>query len=44
MADRVVYKGTTLSGVPDFAFVFGYTNAAWTSRRERLTTKADLGR
>jgi cation diffusion facilitator CzcD-associated flavoprotein CzcO len=29
-ADRVVYKGMMLSGVPNFAFVFGYTNASWT--------------
>jgi monooxygenase len=28
--DRVVYKGMMLSGVPNFAFVFGYTNASWT--------------
>ncbi|HVT69525.1 MAG TPA: NAD(P)/FAD-dependent oxidoreductase, partial [Trebonia sp.] len=29
-ADRFVYKGMMLSGVPNFAFVFGYTNASWT--------------
>jgi monooxygenase len=29
-ADHVVYKGMMLSGVPNFAFVFGYTNASWT--------------
>jgi cation diffusion facilitator CzcD-associated flavoprotein CzcO len=29
-ADRLVYKGMMLSGVPNFAFVFGYTNASWT--------------
>jgi cation diffusion facilitator CzcD-associated flavoprotein CzcO len=29
-ADRVVYKGMMLSGVPNFVFVFGYTNASWT--------------
>jgi cation diffusion facilitator CzcD-associated flavoprotein CzcO len=28
--ERLVYKGTMLSGVPNFAFVFGYTNASWT--------------
>jgi hypothetical protein len=30
VADRVVYKGMMLSGVPNFVFVFGYTNASWT--------------
>jgi len=25
-----VYKGMMLSGVPNFVFVFGYTNASWT--------------
>jgi monooxygenase len=29
-ADRFVYKGMMLSGVPNFLFVFGYTNASWT--------------
>jgi cation diffusion facilitator CzcD-associated flavoprotein CzcO len=28
--DSFVYKGVLLSGVPNFAFVFGYTNASWT--------------
>jgi monooxygenase len=28
--DRFVYKGMMLSGVPNFMFVFGYTNASWT--------------
>lgn len=28
--DRVVYKSVMLSDVPNFAFVFGYTNASWT--------------
>ena len=27
---RFVYKGMMLSGVPNFVFVFGYTNASWT--------------
>jgi monooxygenase len=31
-ADRVVYKGMMLSGVPNFVFVFGYTNASWTMK------------
>jgi monooxygenase len=30
VADRVVYKGMMLSGVPNFVFVFGYVNASWT--------------
>jgi cation diffusion facilitator CzcD-associated flavoprotein CzcO len=29
-ADRVIYKGQMLNGVPNFAFAFGYTNASWT--------------
>ncbi|MFM8304599.1 MAG: flavin-containing monooxygenase [Actinomycetota bacterium] len=29
-AGRIVYKSTMLSGVPNLAFVFGYTNASWT--------------
>eukprot|EP00928_Gymnodinium_smaydae_P045774 TRINITY_DN30475_c0_g1_i1.p1 TRINITY_DN30475_c0_g1~~TRINITY_DN30475_c0_g1_i1.p1 ORF type:complete len:492 (+),score=65.40 TRINITY_DN30475_c0_g1_i1:78-1553(+) len=33
--DTMVYKGVMLSGVPNFAFVVGYTNASW-------TLKADL--
>ena len=35
LADRMVYKGTMLSGVPNFTFTFGYTNSSW-------TLKADL--
>jgi monooxygenase len=33
--DTMAYKAMMLSGVPNFAFVFGYTNASW-------TLKADL--
>jgi monooxygenase len=29
-ADTVAYKGMMLSGVPNFAFTIGYTNASWT--------------
>jgi monooxygenase len=29
-ADTVAYKGMMLSGVPNFAFAVGYTNASWT--------------
>ncbi|HWJ82166.1 MAG TPA: NAD(P)/FAD-dependent oxidoreductase [Nocardioides sp.] len=28
--DTVVYRGTMLSGVPNFAMAIGYTNASWT--------------
>jgi len=34
-AESTVYMGSMLSGVPNFAFVIGYTNASW-------TLKADL--
>ena len=30
LPDRVAYKSMMLSGVPNFAFVFGYTNSSWT--------------
>ncbi len=30
LADTVAYKGMMLSGVPNFAFATGYTNASWT--------------
>jgi cation diffusion facilitator CzcD-associated flavoprotein CzcO len=35
LPDQVVYRGMMLSGVPNFAFTVGYTNASW-------TLKADL--
>ena len=35
LADRVSYKGMMVTGVPNLAMVFGYTNASW-------TLKADL--
>ncbi len=35
LADTMAYKGMMLSGVPNFAFTIGYTNASW-------TLKADL--
>jgi cation diffusion facilitator CzcD-associated flavoprotein CzcO len=34
-AGRLTYKGMMLSGIPNFVFVVGYTNASW-------TLKADL--
>jgi cation diffusion facilitator CzcD-associated flavoprotein CzcO len=35
LAETMAYKGMMLSGVPNFAFTIGYTNASW-------TLKADL--
>jgi monooxygenase len=35
LPETTVYKGTMLSGVPNFTFTFGYTNSSW-------TLKADL--
>ncbi len=35
LPDTMAYKGMMLSGVPNFAFAIGYTNASW-------TLKADL--
>ncbi|WP_370248414.1 flavin-containing monooxygenase [Nocardioides sp.] len=34
-SDTMVYKGLMISGIPNFAFTIGYTNASW-------TLKADL--
>jgi monooxygenase len=36
-ADRVVYKGMMLSGVPNLAFALGYTNASWTLKIDLVT-------
>jgi len=30
LADTVAYKGMMVSGLPNFAFAIGYTNASWT--------------
>ncbi|UZE96589.1 flavin-containing monooxygenase [Alkalimarinus alittae] len=30
MPEKVAYKGMMLSGIPNFAFAIGYTNASWT--------------
>jgi cation diffusion facilitator CzcD-associated flavoprotein CzcO len=35
LADAMAYKGLMFAGVPNFASIFGYTNASW-------TLKADL--
>ena len=33
-ADTVTYKGVMASGLPNMAFIFGYTNASWTLRSD----------
>jgi cation diffusion facilitator CzcD-associated flavoprotein CzcO len=33
-SDRFVWKGMMLSGIPNLAFSFGYTNASWTLRSD----------
>lgn len=35
-ADRLVYKGAMVSGIPNFIFVVGYTNASWTLKSELI--------
>ena len=35
LPETMAYKGMMLSGIPNFAFIVGYTNASW-------TLKADL--
>ena len=30
LSQTLAYKGTMLSGVPNFAFAVGYTNSSWT--------------
>jgi len=34
MQETTLYKGMMLSGVPNLAYVFGYTNASWTLKCE----------
>ena len=34
----IVYKGTMVSNVPNFAFCVGYTNASWTLRADLAST------
>jgi cation diffusion facilitator CzcD-associated flavoprotein CzcO len=34
VADCLAYKGMMLNGVPNFAYVFGYTNASWTLKSD----------
>ena len=38
VAKALIYKGMMLSGIPNFAFAVGYTNASWTLKCE-LTAK-----
>jgi hypothetical protein len=38
LPDRVVYKGMMLSGVSNFAFTVGYTNASWTLKADLTAT------
>jgi cation diffusion facilitator CzcD-associated flavoprotein CzcO len=38
LARTVVYKGVLLSGVPNFALTFGYTNASWTLKSDLAAT------
>ena len=39
LADRLIYKGMMLSGVPNLFVAFGYTNASWTLRSD-LTARS----
>lgn len=34
MAERLVFRGAMLDGVPNFAFSVGYTNASWTLKSD----------
>ncbi|MBI1764872.1 MAG: NAD(P)/FAD-dependent oxidoreductase [Acidobacteria bacterium] len=34
----VAYKGSLLTGIPNLAFVFGYTNASWTLKADLICT------
>ncbi len=36
-AQSVVYRGMMLSGIPNFAFALGYTNASWTLKVDLVT-------
>lgn len=37
VADEFVWNGTMVSGIPNFAFCIGYTNASWTLRADLST-------
>jgi monooxygenase len=34
----MTYKGAMLTGIPNLAFVFGYTNASWTLKADLIST------
>jgi monooxygenase len=38
VAERVVYKGMMLEGVPNLAFALGYTNLPWTLKVDRVSS------
>jgi len=38
VSDAMVYKGSMISGVPNFAFAVGYTNASWTLKVDLTST------
>jgi cation diffusion facilitator CzcD-associated flavoprotein CzcO len=38
LAGTVVYKGALLSGLPNLALTFGYTNASWTLKADLVAT------
>ena len=47
-SDKLAYKGVLIEGVPNFAYLFGYTNASWTLKIDmaadyvcRLLTEMD---
>ncbi|HBS34629.1 MAG TPA: FAD-containing monooxygenase EthA [Parvularcula sp.] len=37
LADTIAYRGLSCSGVPNIAFVFGYTNASYTLRADLIS-------
>jgi cation diffusion facilitator CzcD-associated flavoprotein CzcO len=38
LAEHVVYRGALLSGLPNLALTFGYTNASWTLKADLVAT------
>jgi monooxygenase len=38
IAERVVYKGMMLDGIPNLAFAIGYTNASWTLKVDLVSS------
>lgn len=37
-SEAIVYKGMMIKDIPNFVFVFGYTNASWTLRADLVST------